>query len=41
MKAGKLMTVHYYVIDRRKNTYFKSTFDVSEKKAFEVAYQVH
>ena len=41
VKASKLMTVHYYVIDRRKNTYFKSTFDVSEIKAFEVAYQIH
>ena len=40
VKASKLMTVHYYVIDRRRNTYFKSTFDVSEKKAFEVAYQI-
>jgi serine protease Do len=41
IKAEKTMTVHYYVIDRRNRTYFKSTFDVIESKAFEVAYRLH
>ena len=35
VKGSKTMTVHYYVIDhKKKNTYFKSTFDVVEKKEF-------
>ena len=38
--ARKVMTVHYYVIDQRKKTYFKSTFDVSEQKQFDVAYRI-
>jgi len=38
--ARKLMTVHYYVIDRRKNTVFKSTFDVSEQERFQVGYNI-
>ena len=38
--ARKLMTVHYYVIDQRKNVYFKSTFDVSEEENFNVAYRI-
>ena len=41
VNASKTMTVHYYVIDRKKQRYFKSTFDVAEKKTFEVAYSVH
>lgn len=41
VKGTKLMTVHYYVIDRKQKTYFKSTFDVEEKKTFNVAYSVH
>lgn len=41
IKGTKLMTVHYYVIDREKQTYFKSTFDVEEKKTFNVAYSIH
>lgn len=41
VKASKAMTVHYYVIDRRRNTYFKSTFDVEESAEFDVAYNVH
>lgn len=40
VKGTKLMTVHYYVIDRRNKTYLKSTFDVVEKKTFNVAYSV-
>jgi serine protease Do len=38
--ARKAMTVHYYVIDQRKKTYFKSTFDVNEQKDFDVAYRI-
>ena len=40
VKASKTMTVHYYVIDRRRVTYFKSTFDVVENEDFQVAYNV-
>jgi len=40
VKGSKTMTVHYYVIDHKKNTYFKSTFDVVEKKNFEVGYNI-
>jgi len=39
--ARKTMTVHYYIIDQRKNTYFKSSFDVSENERFDVAYDIH
>ena len=38
--ARKSMTVHYYVIDRKKKTYFKSTFDVNEEENFAVAYRI-
>jgi serine protease Do len=41
IKSSKNMTVHYYVIDRRKSSYFKSTFDVAEKKTFSVAFATH
>ena len=40
IKASKVMTVHYYVVDRIEGKYFKSSFDVIEKKSFEVAYRV-
>ena len=40
VKGTKTMTVHYYIIDRKSQTYFKSTFDVVEKKNFQVAYNV-
>jgi serine protease Do len=38
--ATKTMTVHYYVIDKIRKRYFKSTFDVVENKKFGVAYNV-
>ena len=41
IKAEKKLTVHYYVIDKSEKTFFKSTFDLVEKKSFEVAYKVH
>ncbi|MHA1599058.1 MAG: S1C family serine protease [Alphaproteobacteria bacterium] len=40
VRDRKTMTVHYYVMDLKRNTYFKSTFDVSERENFEVAYKV-
>ncbi len=40
VKGTKTMTVNYYVIDRNRKTYFKSTFDVVEKKSFEVPYNI-
>jgi len=41
IKGTKTMTVHYYVIDRRKSSFFKSTFDVEEKKTFQAVFAVH
>ena len=41
VSSSKTQTVNYYVIDRRKSTYFKSTFDVVENENFQVAYRVH
>jgi len=38
--ARKAMTVHYYVIDLRRKTYVKSTFDVNEEHRFNVAYNI-
>lgn len=37
----KILSVNYYVIDRLHDEYFKSTLDISEKKSFDVAYNVH
>ena len=39
--SQKTMTVHYYVIDKAKKRYFKSTFDVIENEKFSVAYNVN
>lgn len=41
VKGTKSMTVHYYVIDRKNKSYFKSVFDIEEKRNFTVAYSVH
>ncbi len=41
VRGSKTMTVHYYVIDRRRGTYFKSTFDIVERRTFEAIYNVH
>jgi serine protease Do len=41
VKGTKTMTVHYYVIDKKRKNYFKSTFDIVERKTFEVIYNVH
>lgn len=41
VKGTKTMTVHYHVIDKKRKNYFKSTFDIVERKTFEVVYNVH
>ncbi|MBM3951976.1 MAG: trypsin-like serine protease [Rhodospirillales bacterium] len=41
VRGTKTMTVHYYVIDRARRTYFKSTFDIVERRTFEPIYNVH
>ena len=40
VKGTKSMTVNYYVIDRKKNKIFKSSFDISERQTFEVGYNI-
>lgn len=40
VQASKTMTIHYYVIDRQKKRYFKSTFDIVENEKFGVAYRI-
>lgn len=41
VRGTKTMTVHYYVIDRPRRAYFKSTFDIVERRTFEPIYNVH
>ena len=41
VRSTKSMTVHYYIVDRHRQRYFKSTFDVEEKKTFSVAYGIN
>jgi len=41
LDSRKAMTVHFYVIDQRRKTYFKSTFDINEKERFNVAYDIN
>jgi serine protease Do len=41
VKSAKLMTVHYYVVDRANRELFKSTFDIEEERSFDVAYGIH
>ncbi len=40
IQARKIMTVHYYIIDKRRKTVFKSTFDVGEQERFQVGYNI-
>jgi len=40
VKGSKVLTAHYYVIDRRRGCYFKETFDLREAKDFQVAYEL-
>lgn len=41
VRGTKAMTVHYYVVDRRRREYFKSTFDVIDRRSFSVVYNLH
>ena len=41
VKANKVMTTNYYVIDRIAKKYYKGVFDTSESKSFKVSYNVH
>lgn len=41
VKAKKTATVNYYIVDRVRKKYFKSTFDIVEDKSFNVAYSVN
>lgn len=41
LRSRKNATVHYYVIDKPRGTYFKSTFDLEEERSFTVAYNLH
>lgn len=41
VRARKAMTIHYYLVDKLKKRYFKSTFDVTEQQRFEIAYNVN
>lgn len=40
MDIYKFATVNYYVIDKRKNTYFRDTFDVRQSAFFSVCYNL-
>lgn len=39
--VNKVMTVNYYVINKKNNTYYKGAFDVSENRAFRIAYNIN
>ncbi|MBF0250977.1 MAG: serine protease [Alphaproteobacteria bacterium] len=41
VEAKKVMTVNYYVIDKTRNTFYRSTFDVVENHDFRIAYRLH
>lgn len=41
MDATKEATVNFYVIDRNRKRYLKSSFDAIESKSFTVAYNIH
>lgn len=41
MDTSKLVTANYYVFDMLQGKYNKSVFDVSERKSFKLAYNVH
>ncbi len=40
IQSAKLATVHYHIIDRTNQTYFRDTFDVRQEKEFVVPYKV-
>lgn len=39
--ASRTLTANYYVIDKTTNRYYKGIFDISENKAFKIAYNLH
>ncbi|CCQ72265.1 S1C family serine protease [Magnetospira sp. QH-2] len=41
IRSRKNTTVNYYILDRKKRTFFKSTFDVFEEQRYSVPYNVH
>ena len=40
IKADKISTVNYYIIDRNQKTYYSNTFDAKEEKTFSVCYNL-
>lgn len=40
VRATKIMTVNYHIIDLQERKHFKSTFDVVERRSLQVAYNV-
>lgn len=40
MDVRRNMTANYYVINNKKKTYFKDTFDITESRKFNLAYDV-
>ncbi len=41
VKVTRALTANYYVIDKAMNRYFKGIFDITENKAFSIAYNMH
>jgi serine protease Do len=39
--VNKIMTVNYYVINKKNKNYYKGTFDASENRSFRIAYNVN
>ncbi|GAB6052776.1 hypothetical protein JCM17960_15960 [Magnetospira thiophila] len=40
IRSRKNMTVNYYIVDRKRRDFFKSTFDAFEEQRYNVAYNV-
>lgn len=41
LDVNKVMTVNYYVINKKNNNYYKGTFDVAESRSFRIAYNIN
>jgi len=41
VKVTRALTANYYVIDKAMNRYFKGIFDITENKAFKIAYNMN
>ncbi len=41
MDVKKSLTAHFYVVNVKDKTYYKDTFDISEKKSFTISYDVN